>query len=102
MSAEQDAWESTIRRVLRRVYVRHDAELTQRDLPKYTEAEQEDVLDKRWADFEADYKALCATAQYAHNAAVDRVHSRLHIAENVDHEMIDQAIEYAEPYRRGR
>ena len=100
MSGPQKAWENTLRRILRRVYVRQDAELTDRPLARYTEAEQEDVLDRRWSDFEDDYKALCAVAEYAHNAAVDKVHSRLHLAENVDHEMIDQAIEYAEPYKK--
>lgn len=44
---------------------------------------------------ERDTEVLAAVMDQAKASGIAAVHSRLHVAEGLDHEMLDQAIEYA-------
>lgn len=87
--------EATLWRIVRHIHLRVVSRLGGRDLFATRTEEQELALERFHADMERDVDVLAAVMDEARAAGITAVHRRMHIAENTDHEMVDQAIEYA-------
>lgn len=87
--------EATLWRIVRHIYLRAVSRLGGRDLFASRTEEQELALERFHADIERDVDVLAAVMDEARAAGITAVHRRMHIAEGTDHEMVDQAIEFA-------
>lgn len=84
-----------VREVLENAYVRVACRYTGRLPADMSDADRAMALDA-WAEaLEADTEQLMEIMRVAQEAALQQMHYRLHRAEGVDHEMLDEAIEYA-------
>lgn len=98
MSAETkgDGIEATLWRFLRDVYLRCLTFGTIHPAKVMSEAEQNACLDPHWRQMEADLAALMTVVGRGRADAVEAMRAKLHMAEGVDHEMLDEAISWAE------
>ena len=87
--------EATLYRIARHIYLRVLSRVGGRDLFSSRTEEQELALERFHADLERDVEVLATVMDEARAAGITAVHRRMHIAEGTDHEMVDQAIEYA-------
>lgn len=92
---KRDDYEATVWRILRATYLRLIGDLTGRDLFVLSHPEQEQALDRWHAAMELDVKRLAETLAQARADGIARTHRRLHASDGVDHEMLDEAVEYA-------
>lgn len=81
--------EATLWRVVRAIHLR----VLESVAGKATDREA--VLERYHVEMESDVAVLNACLAESFRAGVQAVHTRLHGAEGVDHEMLDQTIEYA-------
>lgn len=100
MSEEQrlsalDAQHATAWRLLRRIYLRLLARDLGRDPGTLTEAEGSALIDPHLRAFGADFAALQELIEVARDDGYGRLLRAMHRAEGVDHEMLDEAVEYA-------
>lgn len=84
--------EATVWRIVRAIYLRIAGHYTGRDLSNRPSPEQEAVLESWHEAIERDTERLAAVMDAARAAGIATVHSRLHVAENLDHELLDEAI----------
>lgn len=90
-----DEHEGTVWRIVRAIHLRLIGHHIGRDLFVLSHPEQEQPLDRWHRYMERDVQQLMAVVQHARTEAIGRTHRRLHAAEGIDHEMLDEAIEYA-------
>ena len=86
-----DQIDATIWRILRASYLR----LLSHGGRPLTEAEGNAALDPHWAAMEEDMAALRAVVEHAVGCSLDRVQEQLHSAPALDHEMVDESVEWA-------
>ena len=85
--------DDTLRALVERIYVRVSEFEREAKLEPF---EAECLVKETWkVAIAQDLTNLSAVCMRAFEAGVDYVHSTLHSAEGVDHEMLDQAAEYA-------
>ena len=96
MISEREAREATVWRLLRQTYLRLIGHYTGTDLLRARNEDQNLALDRWHRSMEADLALLSEALRAARSSGIAEVHRRLHSAENTDHEMLDQAIEYAD------
>lgn len=87
--------EATLYRITRHIYLRVLSRVGGRDLFSARAEEQELALERFHGDLERDVEVLATVMDEAKAAGITAVHRRMHVAEGTDHEMVDQAIEYA-------
>ncbi len=88
----QTAASATLWRVLRNTYLRRIVAVPPASLD---EPEQNTALDPYMRELEADHDQIMAIVAQAFHEGVSHVHQLLHGREGVDHEMLDQTVEYA-------
>jgi len=87
--------EATLYRIARHIYLRVLSRVGGRDLFSSRTEEQELALERFHADLERDVEILATVMDEARAAGITAVHRRMHVSEGTDHEMVDQAIQYA-------
>jgi hypothetical protein len=91
----QEELEGAAFRILRAAYLRVCCHFTGRKPERVTEGDQTDLLD-RWAKtMDHDATRLGELLRQSRAQGISSVHGRLHGRPGVDHEMLDQAVEYA-------
>lgn len=91
--------ETTLIRVLETVYLRFLCEQTGQRPDRLTHAERITLLDTKILAFKTDFERLRECVRYAYSAGAESVHTRLHAAEGVDHEMLEEALAAVEVTR---
>lgn len=85
----EDRLAGTVWRILRRSYLRtlgHEP----------SDAETENLyLEPHWRAMEYDHAAIMEVVRKGFHSGVSHVHTTLHQRPGVDHEMLDEAVEYA-------
>lgn len=92
--AEEQAVE-TARRIVEATYLRVLCKLGHRDPARLTEGERADLLEPWQAAVEHDVRLHREVIRQAQIGTADGIHAALHAAPGIDHEMLDQAVEYA-------
>lgn len=87
--------DSALWRILRASYLRLLCYGSTRPPEAMDESEQNAALDAHFHAMEADMAAVRAVIDHAVSLAVTDVHTQLHSAPGLDHEMIDEAVQYA-------
>lgn len=101
--------ESTAWQVLRAAYLRCACHYLGQSPAALDEDEQNELLERWFAPMARDLELLRACFDRAHLMGVQALHTRLHVGEAIDDEMLDEAAEYAvgpgglasEPPKRG-
>lgn len=92
---------TVIQKLLRAAYLRALLHGTSRAPETMTQEEQDAALAPLTAHMEHDERTLAAVIEQAQAHALSRMRRVLHAAPGVDHEMLDQAIDYATTERGG-
>ena len=92
----EERLEATIWRILRVIYLRVELKVRSdhRTPVELTLEEGNDILSPWFPVMQTDLDILKECVHQGRLLGVNDVHSRLHGAEGVDHEMLDQAVEY--------
>lgn len=101
MSAEHgkgDGIEPTLWRFLRETYLRCLTFGTLHPSKVMSEAEQNLVLDPHLRQMEADLKVLLSVIDRSRAEYQEDIRAKLHKAEGVDHEMLDEALAWADEH----
>lgn len=88
-----EALESTLWQLVRDMYLR--CLMHPRDPQAVPVSVQNAILESHFPAMEHDVKRLCAVVSAERSRTIGDLHVRLHSAEGLDHEMVDQAVEYA-------
>ena len=92
VAEEQTAVSAAVWRILRNIYLRRVVSVP----PETLDApEQNTALDPYFKEMEGDHDQIMAVVKHAYHEGVGHVHGLLHGREGVDHEMLDQTVEYA-------
>lgn len=89
------AREATLWRIVRVVYLRLIGHHTGVDLLARSAAEQEQALERWHLKMEQDCSVLAEVMDAARSAGIAAAHTRMHVLEGVDHELVDEALQSA-------
>ena len=92
---DESGVDETLWRFLRGVYVRLISGQTLHPGKAMTLAEENMVLDPHLAGLEHDHALLLEILGRARSTGIEAMRARLHAAEGVDHDMLDEAMAYA-------
>ena len=88
-----DEVEATVYRVLRATFVKVLVHPLRAAV--MTENQKTELVEQHRIAFDEAFRALCLCMEQGRTVAVEHYRARLHTAEGVDHEMVDEAAEFA-------
>lgn len=95
---KDDGIEATAWRWLRELYLRLLCPATVHP-GSMTEPQRNLLLDSHHAAMEADLRVVLTIVERGQVEALGRWRERIHLAEGTDHEMLDEALDFAEVFR---
>ena len=87
---------ATVRRIVEASYLRILCRFSNRQPARLSQAERLELLEPHEGALEHDLGLLREVVRQAWVGGVQGVHAQLHNTDGVDHEMLDQAIEFSD------